>query len=395
MSRSILHVDMDCFYVSVERLLNPRLEGRAVIVGGPSARGVVSSASYEARAFGVKSAMPMGQALRLCPHAVVVGGSMETYVEYSRRVRTVFEEFSPLVEMASLDEAYIDLSGTERLWGPAWRAAGRLRDRVMEATGLPCSLGLATNKLMAKIASSHAKPKGFLQVLAGCEAAFLAPLGVGALPGVGPRTETHLKQYGLVRIADVARLDPAMVERILGNHGRDLWERANGIHEGLVQPDREPKSIGRSHTFEQDVEDAGKLLALLSAMTEDIAATMRGEGLRARTVTLKLRFPNFETHTAATTLPCATDDDRELYRAGEALLRAHWTQRARIRLLGITASHFEGAGFQLDLFDAERQEKQRRLNTALDAIRGRHGFESIQRVRSRGPRNRHPGTSGA
>lgn len=381
--RSILHVDMDSFFVSVERLLDPSLVGKPVVVGGdPTGRGVVSSASYEARRFGVHSAMPMARALRLCPHAVVVRGSHGRYGEYSDRVREIFERFSPLVEMASLDEAYIDLTGTERLWGPAWKAAESLRGTVIRETGLPCSMGLGTNKLIAKVASALCKPLGFLRVPPGSESGFLAPLPLRDLPGIGPKTGERLASFGLKRIGDVQALGAAQLEGLFGDAGTGLWERAMGRHDGEVETGREAKSMGREHTFTEDVGDAAALHSMISHLSELVAASLREDKLQARTITLKFRYADFETHTASKTVSDPLDDEGAIAEVARALLQKGWNSRMPLRLIGVTASNLVARGWQLDLFDGDRIEKQIRIHGAVDAIRERHGFQSIERARS-------------
>ncbi len=383
--RSILHVDMDSFFVSVERLLDPDLVCKPVLVGGdPIGRGVVASASYEARKFGVHSAMPMARAVRLCPNAVVVHGSYERYGEFSAKVREIFLRFTPLVEMASLDEGYLDLTGTERLWGPDWKAAQTLRDSIHTGIRLPCSMGLGTNKLIAKVASSLAKPAGYLRILPGEEAAFLAPLPIGALPGIGPKTAERLHSFGLESVGDIAALGVDTLEGVFGEAGRDLWERSLGRHDAAVEPEREAKSVGREHTFPDDVDDPGVIIATLSHLSELVATSLREDKVLARTITLKFRYADFKTHTAARTLLDPTDDEGLILRVVRDLLRKNWNRRVRLRLVGISTGNLVKSGWQLDLFDRDRIEKQVRLHQAVDAIRDRHGFTSIERARSLG-----------
>jgi DNA polymerase-4 len=359
--------------------------GKPVLVGGdPTGRGVVASASYEARKFGCRSAMPMAQALRLCPEAVVVQGTHGRYSEFSHQVQEVFERFSPLVEMAGLDEAYIDLTGTERLWGADWKAADRLRAAVLRETRLPCSVGLATNKLVAKVCSSLCKPAGYLRVLPGEEAAFLAPLQIRKLPGVGPKTAERLASFGLERIGDIVALGVETLEGVFGSAGRELWERAQGRHEGAVEPVQEAKSIGREHTFTEDVDDPERLLGMLSHLSELVATSLREDEVQARTITLKFRYADFQTHTASRTIAEPTDDEGVILSAARDLLRKHWTRRVRLRLIGVTTSNLVRSGHQLDLFDRERIEQRIRLHEAVDSIRDRHGFLSIERARSLG-----------
>lgn len=382
-ARWILHLDMDAFYVSVERLLDPSLEGRAVLVGGdPGGRGVVASASYEARRKGVHSAMPMGRARMLCPEAVIIRGTHERYAEYSGRVHEILRRFSPLVEMASQDEAYVDLSGTERLWGAPWTAAERMRQTILEETRLPSSMGLAANKLLAKVASTLAKPRGFLRVFPGGEAALLAPLPIEALPGIGPKTAEKLHSFGIERLGDLVELGAETLEQLFGATGRELYERARGCNDSAVEPEREAKSIGREHTFPEDVDDPVRLISMLSELTEHVASALRADTLQARTITLKFRYADFQTHTASRTLLSPTDDEKILLETARDLLRRHWTRRVRLRLVGVSVSNLQRAAWQLDLFDEATTRRRIQLHGAVDALRRRHGFEVIHRARS-------------
>lgn len=379
--RAILHLDMDCYYVSVERLHNPSLIGRPVAVGGPEGgRGVVSSASYEARAFGVRSAMPMARARQLCPGLVVVGGSMEVYTRYSRRIHQLLEEFTPLVQMASQDEAYVDLTGTERLWGPALAAAERVRRRIVDETGLPCSVGLATNKLVAKVASALCKPSALLFVPPGSEARFLAPLPVRSLPGIGPKAAERLRELGVTRIGEVAALGAERLGRFFGSHGAELAARAIGIAPGAVECDTLPKSIGNEETFSRDRADHEFLDMILATLSEKVASRLRGQGAAAMTITLKYRYENFETHTAARSLPSPTNDDAEILRSARLLLADRAVRGRPLRLLGVTAGNLVFGEFQEDLFDGgEEAEKRQRLHSALDAARRKHGPSILRR----------------
>ncbi len=377
----ILHVDMDCFFVSVERVLNPALNGKPVLVGGDlGRRGIVASASYEARAFGVRSAMSMAEARRRCPGAVVVSTRHGRYAEFSARALKIFERFTPRVEMASVDEAYLDLSGTERLWGPPWQAAERLRQAVRGETGLPCSIGLATSKVVAKVASKLSKPYGFLWVFAGREAAFLAPLPLRALPGIGPRTAESLGRYGLVRVGELAELGQSLLRGLFGWVGQELWERATGRRQQDLAAPRKPKSIGSERTFQEDMEWPGPVRGMLGALADLVAASLRKEGLMARTVTLRLRTADFKTRTISRTLPHATQDAAALFAVADDLLRKNWNGRIALRLVGLTASKLTEASLQWDLFDHVAQERLDRLNRAMDAVRRRHGFLAIRKA---------------
>lgn len=382
--RWILHVDLDAFFVEVERLLDPSLRGKPVIVGGsPDGRGVVASASYEARAKGVHSAMPAMRARRLCPEAIFVTGKHGDYANYSRRVHEVLLEFTPAVEMASIDEAYLDLTGSERLLGSPIDTADRLRARVKQVVGLPISCGLGANKLVAKIASDYAKPAGRLVVLPGSERAFLAPLPLRALPGIGPKTGEKLTGYGLKSIGDVAALGEATLSKIFGSDGATLWHRAIGEDDSPVRSDRGPqKSVSREQTFEEDVGDFERLYGTLSYLSEKVADDLRKENSAAKTITLKIRYADFKSETHARTLPTPTRDDRVIFGTAREILLAHYRRRVRLRLLGIAVSGLTGEHWQLDLLETEKSEAQERLNASLDKIRERYGFTSILRAES-------------
>ncbi|MFQ6672810.1 MAG: DNA polymerase IV, partial [Candidatus Tectimicrobiota bacterium] len=281
--RTILHVDMDAFFIAVEELYDPRLRGRPVIVGAaPDGRGVVSAASYEARRFGVHSAMPIARARRLCPHAVFLRGDFARYRRASRRVFRCFEPYTPKVESLGLDEAYLDLTGCGRLLGHPMAVAARLQREILSAAGLPCSIGVASSRLVAKVASGLAKPRGLLRIPPGAEAAFLSPLPLHRLPGVGPATLRALRALGLTTVGDLAALDRSLLERTFGQAaGASLWRRARGLDSprGPFTPSEMPKSIGRERTFAEDVHDRNRIEATLSALVQRSATAMRAQGL--------------------------------------------------------------------------------------------------------------------
>lgn len=381
----IFHVDMDSFYVSVERLKDPSLIGRPVIVGGtPDGRGVVASASYEARAFGVHSAMPCRQALRLCPQAVFVRGHFEAYADSSAQIRSVMEEFSPIVRMASQDEAYLDMTGTERLWGAPMKSADLIRRRILDEARLPCSLGLGSTRTIAKIASALCKPRGILWVPAGCEREFLSPLPIGRMPGIGPKSQERLNEFGLKRLGDVIRLGRAEMVRLFGAHGAEFHDRACGIGGSSLGEPEEAKSIGKEVTFESDTSDREFLAGVLSELTEKIASRLRKTGARAATVTLKYRYTGFETHTAAQTIPSPTADERVLLSTALELLDRHAEPGRPLRLVGVTGCNLVWGESQLDFFsDSEESERRGRLLNAIDAVREKHGFAAIRRAKSR------------
>ena len=375
---------MDTFFVSVERIRDPSLRGKPVIVGSdnPMGRGVVAAASYEARAFGVHSAMPLRQAYRLCPQAVFITGSPEAYVEASRAIRTVCEEAAPLVEMTSLDEGYLDLTGAERLYPSAGAVADMLQQRIARDLGLPASFGWGENKLLAKVACDSAKPHGLFHVYPGGGRAFLAPLPLRRLPGIGPKNAGFLGRYGLERIRDLELLGERRLAEALGEAGRILFHRVRGEDDTPVAPQRIAQSIGREHTYETDTTHRPTLLATLSLLAEHVGAALRREGKRARRVTLKLRYADFKTVTRATTLAAPTDDDRVIYHTAGAALEAAYLRRVRARLVGVAVSDLIQEPWTLDLFEGEKIERLKRLCQSIDRVRDRWGFDAILRGRS-------------
>ncbi len=379
--RQIVHVDLDAFYASVEVLLDPSLRGKPVIVGGsPEGRGVVSSASYQARACGVRSAMPVAQALRLCPQAIRVSPSHGVYGKHSRAVMEVLEGYTPVVEQLSIDEAFLDLTGCEALWGPAPEVARQIQERVRDECGLPCSLGVATNKLVAKIACGQGKPQGLVIVPPGQEAAFLAPLAIETLWGVGEAMGRRLRELGVTTIGQLAERSEAELVRLFGEGGGRLHGAAQGLDDSPVHTERERRSISQEHTFGANVADRQTLQRRLLSMADHLAAGLRREGLVAQTVRLKLRYDDFETVTRQVTLDQPTDQADVLYGQALGLLDAHWNRQRLVRLIGLGASGLlrEG-GYQLELFDHSDQ-RNARLSHTLDEIRARFGRHAITRA---------------
>ena len=384
--RAILHADMDAFYAAIEQRDDPALRGRPVVVGGSSARGVVAAASYEARAFGVHSAMPSAQARELCPHAVFVRGDAAKYARESRRIFAIFGRFTPLVEGLSLDEAFLDLTGTERLLGPPLEVARALRAAVRSETGLAVSVGLGPVKLVAKIASDLAKPDGLLRVPPEGVREVLEPLPAGRLWGVGPVAQARLAARGLHAIGDLARASDALLREALGDWGLEAARLARGEDAREVEPWREPKSYGEENTFERDVADPRLLERAIRSHAEAVARRLRRDGIRARGVTLKLKLARplgggrYPLLTRAAALPLATDDGAELARAAcELLGRAALAEP--VRLVGVSASRLEAPGpEQLDLFGSRDHSRRVRLNRALDGIRERFGEAALRRA---------------
>lgn len=380
--RTIFHVDMDAFFVSVEELYNPELKGKPVVVGGKhDQRGVVSAASYAARKFGVHSAMPLRTAYKLCPHAIFVEGHPNRYREYSGRVRDVLHSFSPQVEMASIDEAYLDITGAERLHGPPLLAAHKLHEKIKAATQLNNSIGVSTSRLVAKICSDQAKPNGVLCVIPGQEARFLAPLDVRKIPGVGKVTEKSLNAYGIHKVGDLARLDEAFLEQRFGKWGLALAGKAHGLDaggwfEGAVGDDAGAKSISHGHTFNEDTAKIEVIEATLAKLSEMVASRLRESGLFARTIQLKLRYSDFSTFTRAHSLDHATQLDIDLVETSRRLFHTNWTKKA-VRLLGVQASNLQHEEGQLDLIEGERNERWKKALGAVDRIRDKFGSDSV------------------
>ncbi len=385
--RSIIHLDMDAFYASVEQLDHPAFRGKPVVVGadprGGRGRGVVAACSYEARPFGVRSAMPISQAYRLCPQAVYARPRMARYAEMSERIFAVLREVTDLVEPLSIDEAFLDVTASQRLLGPAETIGRTLKARILSELGLVASIGLAPNKFLAKVASDLGKPDGFVVVPPGGERDFLHPLPISRLWGVGPKTETRLRRLGLQTIGQIARMPAEDLEAILGNSGRDLWELANGMDDRQVTPEQEAKSIGAETTFEQDTDDQEEIRKTILELSDRVGRRLRREGYLAGGVTLKFRDHNFHTVTRASMLDRLTDVGDDLFReALELLQRVSWKGK-RVRLLGVTATHMrpmtEAAGNQLTLFQPTG-ESRRQLARTVDAIRERFGADAIARA---------------
>jgi DNA polymerase-4 len=381
--RTYFHLDMDAFFVSVEELFDPGLKGKPVVVGGrPNERGVVSAASYAARKFGVHSAMPLRTAYQMCPQAIFVDGHPERYREYSHKVYEVLCGFSPVVEMASVDEAYIDVTGTERLYGPPLRAAHLLHERVKAATNLNCSIGISAARLVAKISSDQAKPNGILWVLPGSEAAFLAPLDVRKVPGVGKVTERNLHQLGVRKVGDLTKLDEGFLEKRFGKWGLALAGKAKGQDAGgwfdtEIGVDEGPKSISHEHTFSEDTRDTAQIEATLSKLCEMVGRRLREHRLRARTIQLKLRYTDFSTITRAHSVPRATDLDTELFEEIRALFHDNWRAGATVRLLGVHVSGWEDEAAQMDLLSDGSHERWRQTLSAADKLRDKFGESAV------------------
>jgi DNA polymerase-4 len=376
---TILHVDMDAFFVSVELLERPELRGKPVVVGGrPDQRGVVSAASYEARKYGIQSAMPLRTAARLCPQAVFLDGQHEKYSQWSDRVATILAGFSPIVEMVSIDEAYLDLAGTERLHGPPFAAADKLLRTITRVTALPCSGGLAATRLVAKVASDQAKPRGLIWVAPGREARFLAPLPIRKIPGIGEVTERSLRVLGIDTVEQLAAHPQEKLEKIFGQWGTALYRKARGgdAYEFLI--DAEPKSISQNHTFGEDTLDVPMMEALLSHLSQKACKRLREAGLSACTLTLTIRYKGFDTHTRSKTAREPLHLDSEIFAVFLQLFRTQRDAKRKVRLLGVALSGLSHGAQQLALLAADQREKLEKLTKATDLLRDKFGFGSVQ-----------------
>ena len=381
--RTVFHVDMDAFFVSVEELFDPSLKGKPVVVGGQAhERGVVSAASYAARKFGVHSAMPLRTAAKLCPQAIFVEGHPDRYRECSAKVHEVLESFSPQVEMVSIDEAYLDMSGTERLHGPPLLAADKLHQRMKAQTQLNCSIGIGTSRLVAKVCSGKAKPHGVLYAMPGQEAKFLAPLDVREIPGVGKVTEQKLHELGILTVGDIAKLEDSFLEHHLGKWGLALAGKARGEDagawfEGEIGEDVGPKSISHEHTYDRDTSNVVQIESTLMRLSEMVGRRLREQQLHARTIQLKLRYSDFTTITRAHSLEQPTQLDNEIYRQIHKLFHDNWRRGSEIRLLGVHASSFGNEPTQPSLLGENPREKWEHALSAADRLRDRFGEASI------------------
>jgi DNA polymerase IV len=372
----IAHFDLDSFFVSVECINDPSLKGKAVIVGGHNERGVVAACSYEARKFGIHSAMPMKTAMRLCPNAIVVGGTRGEYSKYSRWVTEIIESKAPLFEKASIDEFYLDLTGMDKFFEPLkWTM--ELREEIIKQTTLPISFGLARNKMVAKMATNEAKPNGYLMVPFGLEKDFLAPLDVNKIPGVGEQTESMLKAYGFKTIADIQNSSAEKLEELLGKWGNDLYIRSMGLHVSKISPYHEAKSISSENTFEENITDIDFLMKELVRMTEKISYELRQDEKVAGCIAVKIRYPDFETNTRQTTIAYTCADD-ELIPIAKDLFHKLYKKGKPVRLLGVRLSELTNNSVQTNLFnDLERKTD---LYKAIDDVKNRFGKYSVNRA---------------
>lgn len=373
---TIVHMDLDAFFVSVACLENDALRGKPVIIGGFGDRGVVAACSYEARAYGVHSAMPIRLARQLCPDALFVRGDFDRYSYYSDTVTEIIEESVPLYEKSSIDEFYIDLTGMDRFFG-CYKWATELRQRITRETGLPISFGLSLNKTVSKVATGEAKPNGQLKIDTGTERDFLAPLSVSKIPMVGEKTYRLLRSMGVEYIRTLQEMPLQLVERVLGENGNAIWKKANGVDHSPVEPYTERKSISTETTFDQDTIDLHRLRNLIVGMTEKLAFQLRAEDRLTSCVTVKIRYSNFDTHTMQSRIPYTAADHTLIDRAKE-LFDKLYNRRLLIRLIGVRFSHLASGGHQINLF--EDSETTIRLYQAMDKLRGRFGESAVRRA---------------
>lgn len=374
--RSIVHMDLDSFFVSVERLYDSRLNGKPILIGGSGDRGVVASCSYEARKFGIHSAMPMRTARQLCPEALIIRGDFEKYSQKSHEITEIIREDVPLFEKSSIDEFYIDYTGMDRFFG-CFKMAKELREKILKESGLPISLGLSENKTVSKVATGEAKPNNYKEVIRGTEKPFLAPLSVRKIPMIGEKTSLTLYNMGVKTVKTLQIMPSELLEATFGKNGLSIWEKANGIDRSPVVPYSEAKSISSENTFEQDTIDVKMLEANLIAMTEQLAGKLRQKQQLTACVTVKIRYSDFDTHTVQQRIPY-TSADHTLIKTVKELFKKLYTRRLLIRLIGVRFSNLVHGNYQINLF--EDTEEQIRLYQALDKINVKYGDKTVCRA---------------
>ncbi|MFD2871630.1 DNA polymerase IV [Mucilaginibacter ximonensis] len=374
--RWIVHIDLDSFFVSVERKFDPSLNGKPVLIGGSADRGVVASCSYEARKFGIHSAMPMKQAMKLCPHAVVIRGNHGRYSIASREVTQIIHDSVPLYQKTSIDEFYIDLTGMDR-FHDCYQLASALRQRIMRETGLPISFGMASCKTVAKMATNAAKPNGQLLIPHGSEKEFMAPMSIRKIPMLGEKTCQKLYQFGIEKIGDLQRVELKFLETVFGKHGRYIWERANGVDDSEIVPHSDRKSISTENTFETDISDKKTLETVLVSMTEELAFKLRKENKLASCLAIKVRYANFETHTVQEKI-ALTAAEHILIPGIKNLLKKAWNGHRPIRLIGVKLSNISQGSYQINLF--EDNEERIKLYQAMDKINFKFGEKTVCRA---------------
>lgn len=382
MTKTVLHLDLDTFYVSVERLIDTRLNNRPLLVGGTSDRGVVAACSYETRAYGVHSGMSMKLARQLCPEATVIRGNAGTYTKYSNDVTDIIKADVPLFEKSSIDEFYADLTGMDRFFG-CYKYASELRKRIIRETGLPISFGLSVNKIVSKVATNEAKPNNQLKIDSGFEKEFLAPLSVKKIPMVGDKTYQTLRNLGVRQIKTIQEMPLELMQKVFGSNGTTIWRRAQGIDNTPVIPFCERKSISTERTFDRDTIDVKRLEAIILAMTENLAYQLRRGDKLTSCIAVKIRYSDFNTYTKQLKIPY-TSADHILIPQVREIFKKLYNRRLLVRLIGIRFSHLAGGNYQINLFDDNEEVLQ--LYNAMDKIRGRYGDRSVLRAASMGAR---------
>jgi len=375
---TIFHLDLDTFFVSVERILDPSLEGKPVVVGGdPHGRGVVAACSYEARAYGLHSAMPIRDAFRLCPNGIYLHGHGKEYSRYSKAVKNILERYAPVIEQASIDEFYMDFSGCEKIYGHPYPFAASIQSEIKKELALPCSIGIASNKYVAKICSDYAKPQGITYVITGQEQEFLAPLPIETMPGVGKVTTRALNARGFHIIKDITNASSDYFSMTFGKYGSAIYEHAHGKGTDFLTIERERKSIGKEETFQKDISDHKEIENILYLLVEDVCNSLRKKGWMTKTITLKLRYSDFITLTRAKTIKEPTNSDKIIFKTVAALFREAYKRRVSIRLIGIQLTNFYSAFEQENLFDT-KEEKEKKILEAVDALRLKYGLKIIR-----------------
>nr|WP_321414724.1 DNA polymerase IV [uncultured Allomuricauda sp.] len=380
MEKTILHLDLDTFYVSVERIINTELKNKPLLVGGTSDRGVVAACSYETRGFGVHSGMPMKMAKELCPEAVVIRGNAGTYSKYSDVVTEIIKEQVPIFEKSSIDEFYADLSGMDRFFG-CYKYATEMRQKIIRETGLPISFGLSVNKMVSKVATNEAKPNNQLKIDFGLEKPFLAPLSIKKIPMVGDKTYQTLRNLGIRQVKTVQDMPMDIMQRVLGANGGVIWKRANGIDNTPVIPFHERKSISNERTFDRDTIDVTKLKGILIAMTENLAYQLRRGDKLTACVAVKIRYSDFNTYSKQSRIPYTSADHTLIPKILE-LFNSLYSKRMLVRLIGIRFSHLVSGNYQINLF--EDTEETLNLYQAMDHVRNRFGSRSVLRASAMG-----------
>lgn len=377
MMRTIFHLDLDAFFVSVERILDPKLNGKPVIVGGDPkyGRGVVAACSYEARAFGLHSAMPIRTAYKLCPHGIYINGHGDEYTYFSKAVKNILEQYAPLIEQASIDEFYLDMTGTQKMYGSLFAFASHIQKEIWENLNLPCSIGIGGNKTVAKIGSDCMKPTGITYILPGMEKEFLSPMPVETIPGVGKVMKESLNARGIYRISDITKLPSDYFGTAFGKYGIDLWRKAHGEGTEYLTIERTRKSISRENTFGNDITNEDELKNHLFYLTGKVCQSLRKKGWEASTVDIKLRYVDFQTITRAKTIK-PTDDDKIIFDTAWSLMKEARTRRIGVRLIGIGVTNFSPLNEQEYLFE-DYEVKRKKMLRAVTKVRDKYGYESL------------------